>query len=223
MKKGRLIVLEGTDGSGKSTQFEQLCKRVSEEGIAYHQLVFPQYQEESSALLRMYLRGEFGKDPGDVNAYAASSFYSVDRFASWKKVWKGWYEAGGLVLADRYTTSNAVHQGSKVPVRERGEFFRWLSDFEYRRLGLPEPDLVIYLDMPTEKAVELLRQREAATKTQGDIHETNTAYLAACRDAALDAADVYGWRLVSCLDDAGNLRSVDDIHEEIWAAVRALL
>lgn len=221
--KGRLIVLEGTDGSGKSTQFERLCKRVSEEGIAYHQLVFPQYREESSALLRMYLRGEFGKNPGDVNAYAASSFYAVDRYASWKKRWQVWYEAGGLVLADRYTTSNAVHQGSKVPVRDRGQFFRWLFDFEYRSLGLPEPDLVIYLDMPTEKAVELLRQREAATQTRGDIHEMNTAYLAACRETALDAAEAYGWRLVSCLDDAGGIRSVEDIHEEIWDAVRWFL
>ena len=221
--KGRLIVLEGTDGSGKSTQFERLCKRVREEGNVYYQLVFPQYQEESSALLRMYLRGEFGDDPGDVNAYAASTFFAVDRYASWKKSWQGWYEAGGLVLADRYTTSNAVHQGSKVPVGERGEFFRWLFDFEYRRLGLPEPDLVIYLDMPTEKAVELLRQREAATQTQGDIHETDTDYLSACRDTALDAVQAYGWHLVSCVDDAGNLRSVDDIHEEIWAAVRAFL
>ena len=122
MSKGRLIVLEGTDGSGKSTQFARLCQRAREEGIAFQRLVFPQYQEESSALLRMYLRGEFGEHPGDVNAYAASSFYAVDRYASWKKVWQGWYEAGGLVLADRYTTSNAVHQGGKVPPAEQGEF-----------------------------------------------------------------------------------------------------
>ncbi|MFR8819806.1 MAG: dTMP kinase [Evtepia gabavorous] len=115
MKRGRLIVIEGTDGSGKSTQFARLCRRAEHEGIAFQRLVFPQYQEESSALLRMYLNGEFGRKPGDVNAYAASSFYAVDRYASWKKVWQGYYEAGGLVLADRYTTSNAVHQSSKVP------------------------------------------------------------------------------------------------------------
>ena len=167
MKRGRLIVIEGTDGSGKSTQFARLCRRAEHEGIAFQRLVFPQYQEESSALLRMYLNGEFGRKPGDVNAYAASSFYAVDRYASWKKVWQGYYEAGGLVLADRYTTSNAVHQSSKVPPEERPAFFQWLFDFEYGRLGLPEPDLVLYLDMPTERAVDMLRQRERDTHTQG--------------------------------------------------------
>lgn len=221
--KGRLIVLEGTDGSGKSTQFARLCQRAQEEGIPFQRLVFPQYQEESSALLRMYLRGEFGQKPEDVNAYAASSFYAVDRYASWKKVWQRHYEAGGLVLADRYTTSNAVHQASKVPLGQRREFFQWLFDFEYRRLGLPEPDLVLCLDMPTDRAVAMLRQREAATHTHGDIHETDTAYLAACRQAAQEAAALYGWQTVPCLDGAGNLRSIDEIHQAIWQAAEPLL
>lgn len=222
-QKGLLIVLEGTDGSGKSTQFAKLCQRVQAEGIAFRRLVFPQYQEESSALLRMYLRGEFGKRPEDVNAYAASSFYAVDRYASWKKVWQQDYLAGGLMLADRYTTSNAVHQSSKVPEGERPAFFQWLFDFEYHRLGLPEPDLVLYLDMPTDRAVAMLRQREAATHTHGDIHETDSAYLAACRQAALEAAALYGWRTIPCLDPAGNLRSIDEIHRDIWQAAAPLL
>lgn len=221
--KGRLIVIEGTDGSGKSTQFARLCQRAEALGIPFRRLVFPQYQEESSALIRMYLAGEFGKHPGDVNAYAASAFYAVDRYASWKKVWQSWYEAGGLVLADRYTTSNAVHQASKLPPEDREEFFRWLSDFEYHRLGLPEPDLVLYLDLPTQKAVEMLRQREADTHTKGDIHETDSAYLAACRETALEAAEVYGWKRVSCLDAGGALRSIDDIHEEVWQLAAGLL
>lgn len=223
MKKGRLIVIEGTDGSGKSTQFARLCQRIQQEGIPFQRLVFPQYEEESSALLRMYLRGEFGRRPEDVNPYAASSFYAVDRYASWKKVWQPWYTDGGLVLADRYTTSNAVHQGGKVPPDQRPAFFTWLADFEYRRLGLPEPDLVLYLDMPTPQAVALLRQREAATHTQGDIHETDSAYLALCRETARQAADRYGWRTVSCLDPAGTIRGIEEIHQEIWQAVRPLL
>lgn len=221
--KGTLIVIEGTDGSGKSTQFARLCERTAAEGCPFQRLVFPQYQEPSSALIRMYLAGEFGQKPGDVNAYAASAFYAVDRYASWKKVWQGHYERGGLVLADRYTTSNAVHQASKLAQGEREEYFRWLSDFEYNRLGLPEPDLVLYLDLPTEKAVEMLRQREADTHTQGDIHETDTAYLAACRSAAMEAAEVYGWKKISCLDPNGELRRIDDIHHEIWQAVSPLL
>lgn len=197
--------------------------RAEHEGIAFQRLVFPQYQEESSALLRMYLNGEFGRKPGDVNAYAASSFYAVDRYASWKKVWQGYYEAGGLVLADRYTTSNAVHQSSKVPPEERLAFFQWLFDFEYGRLGLPEPDLVLYLDMPTERAVDMLRQRQRDTHTQGDIHETDSAYLATCRQAALEAAERYGWTKIPCLDQEGRLRRIDEIHQDIWQAVRPLL
>ena len=221
--KGRLIVIEGTDGSGKSTQFARLCQRAEQEGIPFRRLVFPQYKEESSALIRMYLAGEFGSRPGDVNAYAASAFYAVDRYASWKKVWQTWYESGGLVLADRYTTSNAVHQASKLPHGEREDYFRWLSDFEYGRLGLPEPDLVIYLDLPTERSVEMLRLREAATHTRGDIHETDSAYLAACREAALDAAEACGWKRISCLDEEGALRSIDDIHDEVWQLAAGLL
>lgn len=221
--KGRLIVIEGTDGSGKSTQFARLCQRAEQEGYPFQRLVFPQYAEPSSALIRMYLDGQFGSKPGDVNPYAASAFYAVDRYASWKKLWQEHYENGGLVLADRYTTSNAVHQASKLPDRDKGEYFRWLSDFEYHRLGLPEPDLVIYLDMPTEKTVEMLRQREEDTHTRGDIHEMDTTYLAACRAAAMEAVEVYGWKKISCLDENGTLRRIDDIHHEIWQAVSPLL
>ena len=159
---GRLIVFEGTDGSGKSTQFQALCRRVTQSGRDYQKLVFPQYKEPSSALIRMYLAGEFGTHPQDVNPYAASAFYAVDRYASLKKVWGEYYEQGGLVLTDRYTTSNAVHQAVKCAPQEREAFLRWLDDFEHDKLGLPQPDLVLYLDMPTERAVELLRHREAA-------------------------------------------------------------
>lgn len=221
--KGTLIVLEGTDGAGKSTQFTRLCRRLEEESFPFRRLVFPQYEEPSSALIRMYLAGEFGEKPGDVNPYAASSFFAVDRYASWKKNWQTWYEEGGLVLTDRYTTSNAVHQTAKLPSSERLDFLRWLAEFEYERLGLPRPDLVLYLDLPTPAALELLRRREAETHTQGDIHETDRTYLAACRSAALEAAEVYGWRKVSCLDEQQTLRSVESIHEELWHRVYPLL
>lgn len=220
---GRLIVFEGTDGSGKSTQFRALCQRLDAMGRRYQKLVFPQYGEPSSALIRMYLGGEFGSRPGDVNPYAASAFYAVDRYASLKKVWGDCYRDGGLILTDRYTTSNAVHQAVKCPAEERAAFLGWLDDFEHDKLGLPRPDLVLYLDMPTEKAVELLRGREAATHTKADIHELDTGYLAACRECALQAAGLLGWRKISCLDAAGGLRSISDIHEEIWALAAPLL
>ena len=157
---GKLIVLEGTDGSGKSTQFQRLTERLSREGRSFQKLVFPQYSEPSSALIRMYLGGEFGAKPSDVNAYAASAFYSVDRYASYKKVWGQWYEQGGLVVSDRYTTSNAVHQASKEPPEKQGAFLEWLYDFEYGKLGLPKPDLVIYLDVPTDYTEKMMRRRD---------------------------------------------------------------
>lgn len=219
---GKLIVLEGTDGSGKSTQFARLCGRLEERGVPFQRLVFPQYQEESSALIRMYLGGEFGSRPSDVNGYAASAFYAVDRYASYKKAWGEWYQSGGLVLADRYTTSNAVHQASKVPPAEREAFFRWLYDFEYDKLGLPAPDRVFYLDVPTDATVSLLRSREAATHTRADIHEQDTAYLRTCRETAAQAADVLGWYRVQCVRE-GALRSIEDIHAEIWREVEPLL
>lgn len=216
---GKLIVFEGTDGSGKSTQFRLLCDRLQAEGISFHRLVFPQYQEPSSALLKMYLNGEFGTHPADVNPYAASSFYAVDRYASWKKVWQPIYEGGTLILSDRYTTSNAVHQGSKLSPADQPAFFDWLFDFEYRKLGLPTPDLVVYLDMPTEEATRLLRAREATTHTSGDIHEVDADYLALCRQTALRAVDHYSWCKVSCVDAAGAVRGIQDIHREIWDIV----
>lgn len=157
---GKLIVIEGTDGSGKSTQFRLLTQRLENENIAFQKIVFPQYSEPSSALIRMYLGGEFGTNPSDVNAYAASTFFAVDRYASYKKVWGQWYEQGGLVVCDRYTTSNAVHQASKEPEDRRQEFLKWLYDFEYDRLGLPRPDLTLYLDVPTDFTEQLLRHRE---------------------------------------------------------------
>ena len=168
--------------------------------------------------MRMYLRGEFGKRPGDVNAYAASAFYAVDRYAAYKQDWGGWYEEGGMVLADRYTTSNAVHQASKLPREARAEFFRWLYEFEFHKLGLPRPDLVVYLDMPTRQAVSLLRGREEATHTSGDIHEVDDGYLAQCREAALEAADVLGWQVVPCVREE-QLRPVEEIHEAVWELI----
>lgn len=212
---GKLIVFEGTDGSGKSTQFTRLCQRLEREGKTFQRLVFPQYDKPSSTLLRMYLNGEFGSHPEDVNPYAASTFYAADRYASWKQVWGEYYRQGGLVLADRYTTSNAVHQACKLPEQEWENFFRWLEDFEFDKLGLPRPDVVIYLDMPTDRVVSLLRAREAATHTTADIHEVDTHYLALCRKTALRAADCLGWRRVACADADGQVRSIEEISREI--------
>ena len=219
---GKLIVIEGTDGSGKSTQFKLLTSRLEAENRKFQKLVFPQYAEPSSALIRMYLGGEFGTKPSDVNAYAASAFYAVDRYASYKKVWGDWYEQGGLIVSDRYTTSNAVHQASKEPMEKQPEFLKWLYDFEYDKLGLPRPDLIIYLDVPTDFTEAMMRRREADTNTHADIHEQDMAYLATCRRTGKAAAEYYGWTVIQCVKD-GKMRSIEDIHEEIYRHVAACL
>ena len=212
---GRLIVLEGIDGCGKSTQFRRLTHRLEREGIPYRRLQFPRYSEPSSMLLRMYLQGDFGSEPGDVNAYAASTFFAVDRFASWKQDWGAFYEQGGLVLTDRYTTSNAVHQASKLPRERREEFWQWLFHFEYTLLGLPRPDQVLLLDMPPEQAAALRQARAGA----GDIHEDHSEYLRECRETALQAAEFDRWQVIPCVRN-GALRTIEEIGSEIDLAIK---
>lgn len=219
---GKLIVFEGTDGSGKSTQFERLTQRLEGEGQAFRRLRFPRYDQESSALIRMYLGGQFGSDPGAVNAYAASTFYAVDRYASYLQDWKTDYEAGMLFLADRYTTSNAVHQGGKMEPAERADYYDWLYGLEFGKMGLPKPDLVILMDMPIELTRQLMRKRESDTNTTADIHEQDLNYLAHCRESALEAARHYGWTVVSAAKD-GQLRTIEDIHEEVYQIVKTCL
>ena len=219
---GKLIVIEGTDGSGKSTQFRLMTEHLQQDEVSFKRIVFPRYQEESSALIRMYLGGQFGDKPESVNAYAASSFYAVDRYASFKMDWGQWYLDGGLVVSDRYTTSNAVHQTSKEPEAKQKEFLRWLYELEYEKLGLPRPDLVIYLDVPTAFTEQMMRSREASTGTHADIHEKDTSYLATCRKVGRAAAEFYGWTVIDCVKD-GQMRSIEDIHEEIYGHVLACL
>lgn len=219
---GKLIVLEGTDGSGKATQCAALAEALKKDGYEYRKVEFPRYDEESSALIRMYLGGQFGNKPTDVNGYAASTFYAVDRYASYKQDWGKFYESGGLVLADRYTTSNAVHQGSKLSGQERTDFFDWLFDFEYGLMGLPKPDLVIYLDVPVDQTEKNMRHRESTTNTTADIHEKDQAYLTQCRIAAGEAADRFGWKRISCVEN-GTMRAIEDIHREVLQAVKEIL
>ena len=217
---GKLIVLEGVDGSGKSTQYKLLRERFAAEGIAYHSIVYPRYTEESSALIRMYLSGAFGEKPEDVSAYAASAFYAVDRYASYKQDWGKLYEDGGLILADRYTTSNAVHQGSKLPQEEKKAFFDWLYDFEYVRMELPQPDMVIYLDVNIDTSLARIHHREERTGTHADIHERDTTYLEHCIETGHRACAHYGWERVDCFNAAGEERDRHEKHEAIFAAIK---
>lgn len=213
--KGKLLVLEGTDASGKSTQFERLCAALEQQNITYRRLVFPRYQEESSALIRMYLGGKFGSHPDDVSAYAASTFFAVDRYASYHMDWKNYYETGGLVLADRYTTSNAIHQASKLAEKDQQSYLDWLFDFEYHIMGLPAPDKVFFLDMPIQAVKSLLGHRQGKTQ---DIHEKDLDYLEKCYQTASHLAEQFQWHRICCTQD-GNIRTIDDISSELVSAV----
>jgi len=209
-----LIVLEGIDGSGKSTQFRLLSDHMTRLGRDCTRLVFPQYDKPSSALIRMYLGGEFGSAPSDVGAHAASAFYAMDRYASYRTVWCDSYDRGEVVLADRYTTSNAVHQGAKLEGLQRQAFFRWLDEFEHQLLELPRPDIVLYMDVPIEVSLANLHNRQMATNTKADIHEAGSDYLRQCVETAEEAAVFYGWHRVPCVAD-GKMRTEAEIHRSI--------
>ena len=219
---GSLIVIEGLDGSGKATQAQRLAAEAAARGRSVREVSFPDYGSDSSALVKMYLAGEFGSDPGDVNAYAASSFYAVDRFASYKKDWGNFYQAGGLVIADRYTTSNAIHQCSKLPESEWDAYLDWLFRFEYEQLGIPAPDAVVYLRLDPAISQELMAGRYHGDESKKDIHERNLDYLRRSRKAAEYCAKKLGWKSVDCTR-GGAMRSIEDIQTEVRELVRGLL
>ncbi len=212
--KGKLIVIEGLDGSGKATQAKLLCQALEQQGCKVKKVSFPDYESNSSALIKMYLAGEFGTDPKAVNAYAASTFYAVDRYASFKKNWEDFYNEGGIVVADRYTTSNAVHQCSKLPEDQWDSYLQWLFDFEYRLVGIPTPDTVIYLRVDPEVSQKLMTGRYQGDESKKDIHEKDLSYLDRSRRAAEYCAQKLGWKTVSCVSD-GAMRTIEDIHKEI--------
>ena len=218
MAKGKLIVIEGLDGSGKGTQAAELAKNLAAGGAPVRKVSFPDYASDSSALVKMYLSGQFGKDPQDVNAYAASTFYAVDRFASFKRDWGGFYEGGGIVVADRYTTSNAVHQCSKLPQEQWDAFLAWLFDFEYHLLDIPSPDLVVYLSVDPAVSQRLMTGRYQGDESRKDIHEGNLAYLRRSRLAAEYCSSRLGWRQIECCR-GGQMRTVEAIQADILALI----
>ena len=215
---GKLIVIEGLDGSGKATQAGLLAEALQRQGRSVRMVSFPVYDSDSSALVRMYLNGDFGKKPGDVNAYAASTFYAVDRFASYKSDWGKFYEDGGIIIADRYTTSNAIHQCSKLPEDQWDVFLDWLFTLEYTLMGIPTPDQVIYLRGDTEIRQKLMARRYHGDENKKDIHEKDLDYMNRSRKAAEYCKDALKWTAVECVRD-GQMRSIDEIHREILSFI----
>lgn len=224
MLKGKLIVIEAGDGSGKATQTKLLFDKLSTTNRNVQKIEFPDYQSDSSALIRMYLKGEFGDDPNTVNPYAASTFYAVDRYASYKKAWEGFYQRGGIILADRYTTSNMVHQAAKIEdSTERENYLHWLWDLEFVKFKLPVPDCVIFLDMHPKYSQILINQRsDQQGIMEKDIHERNYDYLLHSYNNAVGISKVYGWTRVNCIHN-GLLREKEDIHQEIYNIVKEIV
>ena len=218
-KKCRLIVIDGLDGSGKATQTKRLCEQLCAKGYKARTLSFPDYESDTSALVRMYLGGQLGDNPDDVNAYAASSFYAVDRVASYLNSWGRDYQTYDYIIADRYVTSNLIHQMAKVREEERDDYIDWLFDFEYRRLGVPEPDMVIFLDVKPEISQELMLARYQGDASKKDIHESNFNYLMRCRRSAMYAIEKLGWTVISC-DDGEKMRTIEDIGDEILSVIK---
>ncbi|WP_195940839.1 dTMP kinase [Romboutsia sp. 1001713B170131_170501_G6] len=219
--KGKLIIIEsGSDASGKATQTKKLYERLLEDGYNVRKVEYPNYDGESSALVKMYLRGEFGSKPSDVDPYIASTFYAADRYASFKTEWEEFYNNGGIVLADRYTTSNMVHQASKMAKEDRDKYLDWLFDYEFNLYKIPQPDCVVFLDVPIEFSKKLMenRKNKITGEDKKDIHESDLDYLEKSYNNSLYIADKYNWEKINCVEEE-NLRSIDSIHEEIYKVV----
>ena len=216
--KGKLIVIDGLDGSGKNTQSKRLCETLREEGKTVHLVSFPDYDSPACWPVKMYLGGSFGSDPDAVNSYAASSFFAVDRFSSYKRVWQDKMLGGTNVVCDRYTTSNAIHQMAKLPKEQWDGFLTWLFDFEFGKLGLPDPDMVIYLDMDVQVSQKLIEGRCKDKNIKKDIHEANVAYLAKCREAAHYCADKLNWTIIKC-NIGDTPRTIEEIGADIYELV----
>ena len=218
---GKLFVIDGTDGSGKQTQFDLLKKHLTEDGIEYRTVSFPNYDSPSSSLVKMYLSGEFGENAKDVSPYIASTFYAADRYATFKKELKEYYENGGIILADRYTTANMVHQAGKITDEdEREKYLNWLFDLEFNIYGLPVPTEVFFLNMPPKKVEELIKNRENkfTHNDKKDIHERDSKHLEDSYNAACSLVGKYNWNEVKCVKNE-EIRTREDIHNEIYNIV----
>lgn len=219
---GKLFVIDGTDGSGKQTQSNLLKERLKKENIDFKSVSFPNYDSPSSALVKMYLAGEFGNDPIQINPYIASTFYAVDRYATFQKELKNYYDNGGIIIADRYTTSNMVHQAGKIKDdEERNKFLDWLWNYEFNFYGLPVPTQVIFLNMPTEYAEQLMKNREnkITHESKKDIHENNKQHLIDAYNEACKLSKKFNWIEVKCVKD-NQIRTIEDISNEIYDKIK---
>ena len=222
----KIFVIDGTDGSGKQTQLEKLCEAFDRDNVAYAKFSFPRYDSPSSALVKMYLNGEFGSNPQAISPYTASTFYALDRYACYMQEMKSAIGEGKIIILDRYTTANMVHQAGKIKdVIERDKFLDWIYDFEFNVLGLPKPTEVFFLDMPLEKSEELMKNRlnKINNEEKKDIHESNREHLKAAYEAGVYVAKKYEWNHIKCCDKNNEIRTIEDIHNEIYGSIEKYL
>lgn len=218
---GKILSLEGLDGSGKTTQAAALCRVLTGRGLPYRRIKFPDYDDPSSTLVKMYLAGELGGHADAVNAYAASSFYAVDRFASFVRYWRSDYQNGMHMVTDRYTTSNFIYQMPKLPRAEWEPYIHWLQDYEYEKLGLPKPDQVLFFDMPIEVSQKLLTKRYEGHEEKKDLHEKDREYLEKCRECALYTAERLEWAVINCAEN-DHPKTIASIHETVLERITGL-
>lgn len=222
---GKLIVIEGTDSSGKETQTKRLFEKLEEQGLKVKKISFPNYDSPACEPVKMYLAGAFGEDAMKVNPYPVSTMYAIDRYASFKTDWEKFYNEDGVIVTDRYVTSNMVHQASKIKdLDEKKQYLNWLEDLEYEKMGIPRPDLVIFLNMPTEMAVKLMAERKnkITGEEKKDIHERDREYLKESHANACKIANIYNWKEIKC-SDGERIKTIEEIGEEVFSLVEEVV
>ncbi len=216
MERGKIFVIEGTDGSGKQTQTKLLVEYLRSQGKNVITQSFPNYDSPSSGAVKMYLGGEFGDNANCINAYQSSVLFAVDRFCTLKKLEKQLNE-GTYIVFDRYVSSNMLHQACKIENKEeRNKYLNWLDDFEFNLMKLPRPNQIFFLDVPPKKSIELAHARsELKAGTKKDIHESDEEYLVKSYNTGKDICNMYGWTVINCLDENNNLKTIEEISNNI--------
>ena len=226
---GKIIVIDGLDGCGKATQTKIVYDKLVEKGYKVKKVSFPDYDSDSSALVKMYLGGEFGKTANSVNPYTASLFYSVDRAAQFLKELREYYDNDYILLCDRYISANIIYQGTKFnDIRDKQDYFRWMYDIEVNKIGLPKDDITIALTLPIETSQKLMSRRYEGHEEKKDIHEADLEFLSNCKNTVSIACEYlssigYNWVDLDCSDKNGDIRSLDEINSQIMKLIESVL
>lgn len=222
---GKIIVIEGTDSSGKETQTKLLYERIKKIYDKTIKISFPNYESPACEPVKMYLAGKFGKDATKINPYPVSTMYAIDRYASFKQNWEKFYRDNYIIITDRYVTSNMIHQASKIEDKnKKEEYLKWLEDLEYEKIQIPKPDEIIFLKMPIEKAKILMEERKnkITGEEKKDIHELNEEYLKKSYDNACSISKKYSWTEIECVEE-NKIKTVEQINNEIFEKIKKFM